>query len=214
MPLQKPPSSPRSHRGPASPEKRIPRQPAVGLLVLSLLAAGPEATWAADAGASPSRWRWPDAASLQGGWSERAEALVVGVRWTWAWRRPLGGATLSGSWDLAAGGWRNRGDDGEGRRTVSQLSVTPVLRWGHAPGSPGLFAEGGIGLSAVAPLYRHRDHRFSTVFNFADHLALGVAFGERGRHELALRMQHFSNAGLREPNPGEDFVQLRYLLRF
>ena len=28
-------------------------------------------------------------------------------------------------------------------------------------------------------------------------------------HELALRVQHYSNAGIRHPNPGENFVQLR-----
>jgi lipid A 3-O-deacylase len=208
------PSLPSHRHRPALAARPALSQPAVGLLVLFFLAGLPQTARAADTGASESRWRWPDAVMVQGGWSERAEAVVVGGRWNWAWQRPLGNAFLSGGWDLAAGGWRNLGDDGEGRRTVSQLSLTPVLRWGGAPGATGLFVEGGIGLSAVAPLYRHRDHRFSTVFNFADHLALGVAFGDRGRHELALRMQHFSNAGLREPNPGEDFVQLRYLLRF
>ena len=30
-----------------------------------------------------------------------------------------------------------------------------------------------------------------------------------GAHELALRVQHYSNAGIRHPNPGENFVQLR-----
>lgn len=30
----------------------------------------------------------------------------------------------------------------------------------------------------------------------------------------ALRLQHFSNASIRHPNPGENFVQLRYARRF
>ncbi|WP_280151352.1 acyloxyacyl hydrolase [Piscinibacter sp. XHJ-5] len=51
--------------------------------------------------------------------------------------------------------------------------------------------------------------RLSTVFNFGDHVALGHRFGEQQRHELAFRIQHFSNAGLRKPNPGENFVQVR-----
>jgi len=31
---------------------------------------------------------------------------------------------------------------------------------------------------------------------------------------VALRIQHFSNAGLSEPNPGANFVQLRYAYTF
>ncbi len=47
-----------------------------------------------------------------------------------------------------------------------------------------------------------------------DHLAAGWQFGPRRDHELTLRIQHFSNAGIRHPNPGENFVQLRYARRF
>ena len=32
-------------------------------------------------------------------------------------------------------------------------------------------------------------------------------FSEALRHELALRVQHFSNAGIKRPNPGENFLQ-------
>lgn len=88
-----------------------------------------------------------------------------------------------------------------------QLGITPVLRYSR---SGRLFFEVGIGANVLAPVYRSNDKRFSTTFNFGDHVALGYRFGARQRHEVALRWQHFSNAGIREPNPGEDFVQLRY----
>jgi Lipid A 3-O-deacylase (PagL) len=39
-------------------------------------------------------------------------------------------------------------------------------------------------------------------------------FGADGEHELALRLQHFSNGGIRRPNPGETFLQLRYAWRY
>jgi hypothetical protein len=44
-------------------------------------------------------------------------------------------------------------------------------------------------------------------------LALGRSFGSGDRHEIALRAKHFSNGGVREPNPGLNFVQLRYSFR-
>ena len=63
-------------------------------------------------------------------------------------------------------------------------------------------------------MYRSADKRFSTKFNFGDHLAVGRTFGDRGQHDVGLRFQHFSHAGIKEPNPGENFLQLRYARRF
>ena len=55
---------------------------------------------------------------------------------------------------------------------------------------------------------------FSTRFNFASHLGVGVRLGAQQQHEWLLRVQHVSNAGLKKPNPGENFLQLRYALHF
>jgi lipid A 3-O-deacylase len=41
-------------------------------------------------------------------------------------------------------------------------------------------------------------------------VAIGRRFGASKEHEVMLRLQHFSNAGIKHPNPGEDFLQLRY----
>ena len=46
---------------------------------------------------------------------------------------------------------------------------------------------------------------FSTRFQFGDHLGVGV---RRGQYDIGLRLQHLSNAGLRNPNPGVNFLQL------
>lgn len=64
------------------------------------------------------------------------------------------------------------------------------------------------------PLFRAGLKQFSTEFNFGDHIAIGREFGERSRHALAVRIEHFSNAGINHPNPGENFLQLRYSYRF
>ena len=64
------------------------------------------------------------------------------------------------------------------------------------------------------PVFQSRSRSFSTEFNFQSHLAVGYALGAHGEHDLALRIEHFSNAGIRQPNPGIEFVSLRYTYRF
>ena len=64
--------------------------------------------------------------------------------------------------------------------------------------------------NAIAPRYRNGSREFSTNFNFGDHVGVGRRFGDHGEHELSLRVQHFSNAGIKDPNPGQNFLQVRY----
>ena len=65
-----------------------------------------------------------------------------------------------------------------------------------------------MGLNVIAPVY-HAGHKdFSTAFNFGDHLGVGW-HGSHG-DDWALRIQHYSNAGIRTPNPGVNYLQLRY----
>jgi len=71
-----------------------------------------------------------------------------------------------------------------------------------------------MGVTLMTTIYQTDRKRFSTSFNFGDHVAVGCSFGARREQELALRLEHFSNAGIKRPNPGESFVQLRYSLRF
>ncbi len=43
-----------------------------------------------------------------------------------------------------------------------------------------------------------------------DHVGVGYAFGAARNDEIALRAEHFSNAGIKHPNPGQNFLELRY----
>ena len=63
-------------------------------------------------------------------------------------------------------------------------------------------------------LYKTPDRTFSTAFQFTEVLGVGRSFCENGKHELTLRLQHFSNAGIKKPNPGENFVRVRYTYHF
>ena len=78
----------------------------------------------------------------------------------------------------------------------------------------GWYGEIGSGPAMLMPVFRIRDRSFSTEFNFQSHLALGYTLGAQAEHDIGLRIEHFSNAGIRSPNPGMDFVSLRYTYRF
>lgn len=165
---------------------------------------------------TPDSWSWkPDQAFVQAGVAEDAQALVVGAIWKTEWAEPFGGGDLSVYWEVSLGRWFADQADGSGSDSawVTQIGATPVLRW-TSRASVHWFVEGGIGANFLLPIYRSSDKRFSTSFNFGDHIAVGARFGEYDRHELALRIQHFSNAGIKHPNPGENFLQLRYAFHF
>jgi hypothetical protein len=164
---------------------------------------------AADAGALA-----PSSAFIQAGVAQEAQMLVGGATWDWDWHKDLAIGRLGGYWEASLGRWNSDAGPDGGSAWVTQIGLTPILRlyperWGGS-----WFVELGIGANFLLPIYQSRTKRFSTTFNFGDHLAIGRRFGEDGSHVLALRVQHFSNAGIREPNPGENFLQLRYSQHF
>ena len=63
-------------------------------------------------------------------------------------------------------------------------------------------------------IYRTPEKQFSTSGNFHDMLGIGRSFGANRDRELSLRYVHFSNADIKKPNPGTDFLQLRYAVKF
>ncbi len=156
----------------------------------------------------------PSSVYLQLGVAEDAQMAVVGATWDWSWYREYPIGRLGGYWEASFGRWNSDLDSQGGSAWVTQAGLTPVLRlYPHSWGGR-WFVEGGVGANFLLPVYQSESKRFSTTFNFGDHLAIGRRWGQDGRHELALRIQHFSNAGIKKPNPGEDFLQLRYSRRF
>ncbi len=161
----------------------------------------------------------PAAGFVQVGASEDAWSISGGLIWPsqWNWPRRLASGRWTGHWEASAAAWvttrRRHGQDTGGS---AQVGLTPVLRWwpGGSDEASCAYLEGGIGLNLIVPVFRSAERRFSTWFNFGDHLACGCAFGPGRQHDLSLRFEHFSNASIRQPNPGENFVQLRYAWRF
>ncbi|WAC61920.1 acyloxyacyl hydrolase [Pseudoxanthomonas sp. SL93] len=182
----------------STPLLRIARTPA-GLAMATLLSL----SLAATAMAAEPRTAY----YVQGGVAEDAQSLTVGASRDWAWEKQYGFGHVTGQWQGEIGRWHS---DNQGS---TQVGISPALRLRPNGWNEGWFIEGGIGVNVIFPKYSTEKKTFSTTFNFGDHIALGKRFGADAQHEWSLRFQHFSNARIRRPNPGENFLQFRYTRR-
>ena len=144
---------------------------------------------------------------------DQVEQLAAGVAWPLAWKRQALGGEFSAQAELSLHYWHAR-DFAGGHQGFWNLALVPLLRYRLAAGRSPWFAEAGIGVTAAHKRYVTPDKTFSTRLNFSDNLALGRSFGRDWNQELSLRLQHVSNASIKKPNPGEDFVLVRYAMRF
>jgi lipid A 3-O-deacylase len=126
----------------------------------------------------------------------------VGAQWAphpeW-----LEGSRWSVYLDLSLGGWH--GDSG----TVHDLGLTPVWRYARAPRGP--YFEGAIGVHVLSDEHISRRLDFSTHFQFGDHVGVGYRLEN---YDWSLRLQHLSNGGIANPNPGINFLVLRVQYHF
>lgn len=127
----------------------------------------------------------------------RAEPLWQGERWQ---------LRLRHEGELAA--WRV-----PRARNLFEIGYSPVLRLERPLAAGGaFFAEASIGVRLVSHTRLSDTRAMSTAFQFADMLGLG--WRSAGRAELGLRLQHISNAGIKRPNSGVNFVLLYYRQHF
>ena len=113
--------------------------------------------------------------------------LRAGAQWQWknGW----------GYWEASAGAWTSD------RNTVYDLGMTPVFRIGRA-----WYAEAAIGVHFLSSNAIEARRDFATHFQFGDHIGVGY----RARtYDIGLRLQHLSNGGIENPNPGINFLILR-----
>lgn len=147
-----------------------------------------------------------------GAGEDSARALSVGAVWPWSWQRQVRGGRLEGITEAYVSRWSVK--DNGGRAGFTHFGVVPLLRYRFDEGRSPWFVEAGVGLTYMDRTYRTSEKQFSTRFNFADVLGAGRNFGDRQRQEVSLRLTHFSNGGLKHPNPGMNLVRLRYGVMF
>jgi lipid A 3-O-deacylase len=171
------------------------------LLAALALAFSAPAAW-------PAGWA-PDGVFAEAGFApSHSRSVTAGALWQWERQWRFGNAQVTGATEAFLSRWRARDD------TATQLAVVPLLRLRLDHGRSPWFMEGGVGVSLMDDLYRNHGKHFSTRFNFVDVFAVGRSLGADRRHEVSLRLAHISNADLKKPNPGEDFLQLRYTALF
>lgn len=178
---------------------------AAGALVLGL---APLAAQAQAQGLRPS-WIYGQAGFGENG----THSATVGVGWPWAWRTSLLGTEVGGQTELY-GSWWSAHEAGGGRQSFAQVGLVPVFRFRLDEGRSPWFLEAGIGATYMNKVFITPDKTFSTRLQFHDTLGVGYSFGADRASEFGLRLTHYSNAGIEKPNPGINFLQLRYGVRF
>ncbi len=91
------------------------------------------------------------------------------------------------------------------------LGITPVLRW-QQEAAHGIFAEIGIGANYFTDKYDNAGKTASTRFQFGDHVGVGYKFSNSA--EVTLKYLHYSNAGIKHPNPAMNFTLLKFAYGF
>lgn len=150
--------------------------------------------------------------SVEAGRGDGTDMARVGVQWDWN-RKWFPGQQwhLGGYWDLALGQWHRSSPPGF-NEDITEIGLTPVFRLQQNDGR-GVYFEGAIGFHLLSRTSLG-DKRFSTKFQFGDHLGVGFRFGAKGEFDLGYRFQHLSNGSIKKPNNGIDFHQIRLQYRF
>ena len=155
-----------------------------------------------------------DSISIEAGSSNHVNLARVAAQWDWSQRWfSSNGNHISGYWDLSLSQWRgNKYQNISGQhQNITDFGFTPVFRW-QQDNKKGLYAEAGIGVHVLSHLYNNADKRLSTAFQFGDHVGIGYVFSNN--LDLSLRFEHFSNAGIKQPNTGVNFGVVRASYRF
>jgi lipid A 3-O-deacylase len=151
-----------------------------------------------------------DSLSLELGSGNKTGLVRAGVQWNWESQWNISeNARLSGLWDVSLAQWRGRRHkDQEGNdQDLLALGISPVLRLtGREIVGP--YFETGLGPHLLSEKYDNNRRQLSTRFQFGSHLGLGYIFPNG--LDIALRFQHYSNASIKKPNDGVNFLILRF----
>lgn len=164
------------------------------------------------AGCSHSISQAADSTSIEFGSGNKTKMVRLGMQWNWdrQWWRS-NGTHLGGYWDLNFAHWRGEQyrDIPNTRQSINVIGITPVLRLQNNH-LKGLYGEIGIGIRLLSEHYDNNGRQLSTKFQFSDHIGIGYVFANN--LELGVKLQHFSNASIKKPNDGLNFISigLRY----
>ena len=118
------------------------------------------------------------------------------------WQRELAGHRVDLSLEASAG--RVFGPAGQPGGPLWHIGLTPFVRWWFSDATA---VEAGIGANLFSGTYIG-SKTISSSYQFGDSLGLyhRIASTPWG---VGVRFTHYSNADLKRPNPGQNYLQLR-----
>ncbi len=154
-----------------------------------------------------------DGVAVEAGSGDNTDRGRVAIQWDWN-QRWLQGKDwhVGGYWDLGVGYWNRSGTLPGQEKNITEIGLTPVFRL-QQNSLAGPYLEAAIGFHVMSRS-RIGDKRMSTLFQFGDHIGAGYRFGTKGAFDLGYRYQHLSNAGIKKPNNGINFHQIRLQYHF
>ncbi len=118
------------------------------------------------------------------------------------WQHAFASGRLDLSLEASAG--RAFGPAGQPGAPLWHVGLTPFLRWWFSPDNA---VEAGIGANLFSGTHIGSKN-ISTAYQFGDSIGLyhRMASSPWG---IGLRFTHYSNADIKRPNPGQNYLQLR-----
>ncbi len=116
---------------------------------------------------------------------------------------------LASYWEPAVGFWQGKSATGD--KQIYEFAFTPVLRFEKKSlsyFSP--YIEHGVGLHLITGHHVTDDRDMGGNFHFGTHIGVGLRFGAKSEFDVGYRLQHLSNAGLKQPNEGINFNILHF----
>ncbi len=118
------------------------------------------------------------------------------------WRGEFAVRPLDVSLEYSLG--RVRAPSGQSNRDLLRVGVTPFARWWFASNTG---IELGVGANVFSGTHLG-DKDISTAFQFGSSVSLLHRL-QGTPWLLGLRLTHYSNASIKQPNPGQSYLQLR-----
>jgi lipid A 3-O-deacylase len=158
-------------------------------------------------------WNTPshaiDSSSFEVGTGNKTQLFRLGAQYNWdrQWFQS-NGTHVAAYWDFTLAYWRGNRFRGisDNTQNIADIGVSPVFRL-QRDDKTGWYGEAGIGAHLLSANYDNNDRKLSTNFQFGSHLGVGYVF--RNKWDIGLKVQHFSNGGIRAPNNGVNFAVLR-----
>ena len=100
-------------------------------------------------------------------------------------------------------------------RNILEIGFKPVVRYFPlASDSFRPYLEFGLGMHLLSHTRINQERQLPSAFQFGEILGIGAQFCPKLACSVAVRLQHVSNAGIKQPNNGITFTQASFGYRF